>query len=64
MNSFSYAIDIKRFENLLATSVDETERRTIQGLLREEKAKAASQGSQAHGSGEVSPSDTPTQQRR
>ena len=39
--SFSYSIDIKRFQNLLETSVDETERRTIQRLLAEEKIKAA-----------------------
>jgi hypothetical protein len=37
---FSYSIDIKRFQNLLETSVDETERRTIQKLLAEEKTKA------------------------
>jgi hypothetical protein len=43
VNYFSYAIDtnITRFQNLLETSVDETERRTIQGLLSEERAKAA-----------------------
>jgi hypothetical protein len=43
MNDFSSATDsnIKRFQNLLATSVDETERRTIQRLLTEEVAKAA-----------------------
>lgn len=43
MNSFSYAIniDIKRFQNLLETSVDETERETIQKLLIAEKAKAS-----------------------
>ncbi len=43
MNYFSYAINInnKRFQNLLEISVDETERRTIQRLLTEEKAKAA-----------------------
>ena len=40
MNYFSHSIDIKRFQNLLETSVDETERRTIQRLLTEEKAKA------------------------
>jgi len=47
MNSFVYATDmnIKRFQNLLDTSVDETERRTIRGLLGEEKAKAAQQAS-------------------
>jgi hypothetical protein len=43
MNHFSYAIDanIKRFQNLLETSVDGTERRMIQGLLADEKTKAA-----------------------
>ena len=43
MNSFSYATDmnIKRFRPLLKTSVDETERRTIQRLLAEELAKCA-----------------------
>jgi hypothetical protein len=41
MNYFSCAIDIKRFQNLLDTSVDETERRTIRRLLTEEKDKAA-----------------------
>ncbi len=40
---FSYAIDIMRFQNLLEPSVDETERRTIQKLLTEEKTKAAVQ---------------------
>lgn len=44
--SFSYAIDIKRFQNLLETSVDETERQTIQRLLEEEKAKEALQASE------------------
>ena len=33
MNNFSYSIDIKRFQNLLETSVDDTERRTIQHFL-------------------------------
>lgn len=43
MNPFSCSIDIKRFQNLLDTSVDETERRTIQKLLTEEKAKPPTQ---------------------
>jgi len=45
MNYFSYAINtnIKRFQNLLETSVDETERRTIQRLLTEEEAKGVLQ---------------------
>jgi hypothetical protein len=44
MNDFSYVSDanIKRFRNLLETSVDETERRAIQRLLTEEVAKASS----------------------
>ena len=47
MSSFVYATDmnIKRFQNMLDTSVDETERRTIQCLLTEEKAKAGQQAS-------------------
>lgn len=42
MTLFAYARDanIKRFENLLATSLDTIERLTIQTLLSEEKAKA------------------------
>jgi hypothetical protein len=48
MNYFSYARDmnIKRFQNLLETSVDETERQMIERLLTEEKAKDASQASE------------------
>jgi hypothetical protein len=48
MNYFHYVTDmnIKRFQNLLETSVDETERRTIQKLLTEEKAKAPLQASE------------------
>jgi hypothetical protein len=48
MNYFPYVIhmNIKRFQNLLETSVDETERRMIQRLLTEEKAKAALQASE------------------
>ena len=48
MNDFSSTIDlnIRRFRNLLRTSVDETERQTIQRLLSEEEAKAASQASE------------------
>jgi hypothetical protein len=44
--TFSYAIEIKRFQNLLETSRDESERRAIQRLLTEEKAKAAVQASE------------------
>ena len=48
MNYFSYAINtnIKRFQNLLETSVDETERRMIERLLTEEKAKETLQASE------------------
>ena len=48
MNDFSYSIDIniRRFQNLLRTSVDETERQTIQRLLNEEEAKAALRASE------------------
>jgi hypothetical protein len=38
--------NIKRFQNLLETSVKETERLTIQRLLNEEKLKAALQASE------------------
>jgi hypothetical protein len=42
MNSFSYAaeMNIRRFQTLLETSVDEAERKKIQCLLAEEKSKA------------------------
>jgi hypothetical protein len=45
MIDFSYAtnINIKRFQNLLETSLDEPERQTIQKLLAEEKFEAALQ---------------------
>jgi hypothetical protein len=48
MTDFSYAIDanIKRFQSLLETSVDGTERQTLQKLLAEEKAKAELQASE------------------
>jgi hypothetical protein len=36
---FVYGQNIKRYRNLLETSVDETERRTIQRLLTKEEAK-------------------------
>lgn len=44
MTFFAYAIDanIKRFQILLDTSLDTIERLTLQRLLSEEKAKAAS----------------------
>jgi hypothetical protein len=43
MNDFSYVIgaNIERFRALLETSINETERKTIQTLLDEELAKAA-----------------------
>lgn len=41
LNSFSYAVDIKQFQNLLETSVDVTEQLTLQRLLTAEKAKSA-----------------------
>jgi hypothetical protein len=49
MNYFPYAIDlnIKRFQKLLETSVDDTERQTIESLLTEEKARAALQASES-----------------
>jgi hypothetical protein len=47
MSSFSYSIDIKRFQNLLETSVDEAERRMIEKLLAEQKAKAELRASEA-----------------
>jgi hypothetical protein len=42
MNSFSYAaeMNIRRFQTLLETTVDEAERKLIQRLLTEEKIKA------------------------
>jgi hypothetical protein len=48
MNYFAHAVNtnIRRFQNLLETSVDETERQTIQKLLAEEKAKATLQASE------------------
>jgi hypothetical protein len=48
MNDSSYVVNsnIKRFQNLLETSVDDTERQTIAKLLTEEKAKAALQASE------------------
>ena len=49
MTDFSYAIDsnIKRFQNLLDTSVDATERQMLERLLAEERAKAELQASEA-----------------
>jgi hypothetical protein len=41
LDSFSYAVDIKRFQNLLETSVDVAERKTLQRLLTAEQAKSA-----------------------
>lgn len=41
MIQVSSAVNIRRFQNLLDTSVDVTERATIQGLIDKEKAAAA-----------------------
>jgi len=38
--------NIRRFQNLLETSVDDTERQTLERLLTEEKARAALQASE------------------
>ena len=48
MDSHSYAteMNIRRFQNLLETSVDETERQMIQNLLAEEKAKVGQRAAQ------------------
>ena len=47
MTDLSYATDsnIKRFQNLLDTSVERAERQMLQRLLAEEIAKAALQAS-------------------
>jgi hypothetical protein len=60
MSDFFYATDsnIKRFRNLLETSVDETERRTIQRLLTEEVAKVT-RGAQRRGDAAVLPDTLP-----
>ncbi len=47
MNAFSHSIDIKRFQNLLETSVDKPERQTIQRLLTDEKTKAQIQAAES-----------------
>jgi hypothetical protein len=47
MDNFSYTVDIKRFQNLLETSVDDTERQKIHILLNKEKAKVALQASES-----------------
>ena len=48
MNDASSAVhsNIRRFQNLLETSVNDAERRTIQKLLTEENLKAARQASE------------------
>jgi hypothetical protein len=46
MPDFITAMNIKRYRNLLETSINKAERRTIQTLLSEEEAKAALQGSE------------------
>jgi len=43
--SLATASNIKRFKNLLDTSVDATERKLLQRLLAEEEAKAIRQAS-------------------
>jgi len=43
--SYVRDLNIKRYRNLLETSVDETERQTIQKLLAEEQTKRSSQAS-------------------
>ena len=47
MDDFAYATscNIRRLRNLLDTSVDETERRTLERLLIEEKNRASSHAS-------------------
>jgi hypothetical protein len=47
VSDFITAANIKRFRNLLETSVNEMERRTIEALLAEEEAKPALHGSQS-----------------
>ena len=42
---YATGLNIKRFQNLLDTSVNATERQLLQRLLAEEKAKAALQPS-------------------
>ena len=48
MSNQSYATEanIKRFQNLLDTSVDQAERQILQTLLAEEKAKPEMQASE------------------
>ena len=46
IQSFAMDANIRRFQNLLETSVDETERQTLQKLLVEEKAKSQTQASE------------------
>jgi len=48
MDVFSYTTNtnIKRFQNLLETSLDESERQTVKKLLAEEKFKAGLQALQ------------------
>lgn len=48
MNAFIYAndINIRRFEDLLESSTDENERKIIQVLLAEEKARMELQASE------------------
>ena len=46
LNVYVTDLNIKRYRNLLETSVDATEQQTIHTLLAEEKAKAALQASE------------------
>jgi hypothetical protein len=43
VNESSRDIDVRRFQNLLTTSIDQRERETIQRLLSEERNKAVMQ---------------------
>ena len=46
MNSFSYSINIKQFQNLLDASVGKTGQQKIQGPFTGEKAKAELQAAE------------------
>ena len=53
MDQFVFSQNIMRYRNLLETSVDETERQTIQNLLDEEEAKQALQGMKRRRKGDL-----------
>jgi uncharacterized protein YqeY len=53
MDQFVLAQNIKRYRNLLETSVNETERQTIQNLLDEEEATQALQGMKRRRKGDL-----------